>query len=226
MLVMEKRKDIAILKSLGASNSGIGFSFVITGGVAGFIGTIIGVSLGILLSLNINSIITFIEKIINTFTKLLYYIRDGKNYVPISLLDPAYYLETIPVTIPWKEVGIIALGTIVLSILVSIIPASKAAKEKPLNIIRIWEKNVNIFYKIMCDLDFDQLINDAVIFIQEIRGTEKRNKRLCMECASKRGIPTHNLDGSINPEKLSLEKSKRDYEKLVFRCASWKSIME
>ena len=49
-------------------------------------------------------------------------------------------------------------------------------------------------------------INDAVIFIQEIRGTEKRNKRLCMECASKRGIPTHNLDGSINPEKLSLEK--------------------
>ena len=136
MLVMEKRKDIAILKSLGASNGGIGFSFVITGGVAGFIGTIIGVPLGLLFSLNINSIIAFIEKIINTFTKLLYYIKDGKNYVPISLLDPAYYLETIPVIIPWKEVGIIALGTIVLSILVSIIPASKAAKEKPLNIIR------------------------------------------------------------------------------------------
>ena len=56
--------------------------------------------------------------------------------MPISLLDPAYYLESIPVIIPWQEVLIIVVGTILLSVLVSIIPASKAAKEKPLDIIR------------------------------------------------------------------------------------------
>ena len=136
MLVMEKRKDIAILKSLGASNSGIGLSFVMTGGVAGIVGTLIGIPLGLLCAVNINSIISFFEKIINTFTKLIYYIKDGKDYIPISLLDPAYYLETIPIVIPAKEILLIALSTILLSIAVSIIPASKAAKEKPLSIIR------------------------------------------------------------------------------------------
>jgi len=136
MLVMEKRKDIAILKSLGASNSGIGLSFVMTGGVAGIVGTLIGIPLGLLCAVNINSIISFFEKIINTFIKLIYYIKDGKDYIPISLLDPAYYLETIPIVIPAKEILLIALSTILLSIAVSIIPASKAAKEKPLSIIR------------------------------------------------------------------------------------------
>ena len=136
MLVMEKRKDIAILKSLGASNKGIGLSFVFAGGAAGFLGTLIGIPIGLLCAININSIISFFEKIINTFSKLIYYIIDGENYIPISLLDPAYYLETIPIVIPGKEILLIALGTVFLSILVSIIPASKAAKEKPLNIIR------------------------------------------------------------------------------------------
>ena len=136
MLVMEKRKDIAILKSLGASNKGIGSVFVLTGGVAGLLGTLIGIPLGLLCAVNINSIITFFEKIINTFTKLLYYIKDGSEYIPVSLLDPAYYLETIPIVIPGKEILIILFGTIILSVLVSIIPASKAAKEKPISIIR------------------------------------------------------------------------------------------
>ena len=68
MLVMEKRKDIAILKSLGASNGGIGLSFVLTGGAAGLLGTIIGIPLGLLCAVNINSIITLFENIINIFT--------------------------------------------------------------------------------------------------------------------------------------------------------------
>lgn len=136
MLVMEKRKDIAILKSLGASGKGIGFAFILTGAVAGLFGVLIGLPLGLLCAVNINSIITLFENIINGVTKFFYFIIDGREYVPISLLDPAYYLESIPVIIPWQEVLIIVVGTILLSVLVSIIPASKAAKEKPLDIIR------------------------------------------------------------------------------------------
>ena len=67
---------------------------------------------------------------------MIYFIADKGEYIPISLLDPAYYLETIPVVISGKEIGIIIVGTILLSILVSIIPAKKAGKEKPLDIIR------------------------------------------------------------------------------------------
>ena len=128
--------DIAILKSLGASGKGIGFAFILTGAVAGLFGVLIGLPLGLLCAVNINSIITLFENIINGVTKFFYFIIDGREYVPISLLDPAYYLESIPVIIPWQEVLIIVVGTILLSVLVSIIPASKAAKEKPLDIIR------------------------------------------------------------------------------------------
>ena len=61
---------------------------------------------------------------------------DVPHFSAIHILDPAYYLETIPVTIPLKEILFIMLITLVLCLLVSIIPAVKAGKEKPLSILR------------------------------------------------------------------------------------------
>ena len=49
-------------------------------------------------------------------------------------------------------------------------------------------------------------INDAVIFLQEVRGNEKKQLHLCMECATKKGIPTPTPGETFNPEKISLEK--------------------
>lgn len=136
MLVMERKKEIAILKSLGASNSGISTAFIFIGTCIGALGVLIGIPLGLLAAINVNSIIAFVEKIINFFTQLFYQIISKEGFSKIHLLDPAFYLEEIPIVIPFKELFIIVFITLVLSILVSVIPSIKAGKEKPFSILR------------------------------------------------------------------------------------------
>lgn len=137
MLVMERRKEIAILKSMGASNQGITFTFLLIALFIGICGLLLGFPLGILCSVNINAIISFLEKAIN-FVMLFGYnlFSVGNNFTPVSVLNPEYYLETIPVVLPFTELILICLLVLVLSIIVSIIPSVKAGKEKPLSILR------------------------------------------------------------------------------------------
>ena len=58
--------------------------------------------------------------------------------VPSSfhLLDPAYYLQDITVEIPWTEIIFIMFGTLILSVLVSIVPAIRAGREKIVDTLR------------------------------------------------------------------------------------------
>ena len=136
MLVKERRREIAILKSIGESNSGITLSFIMIGFAIGLAGVLAGIPLGLLISLNINGLISGLEKLLNFFRQAGYQLINRGDFSAIHILDPAYYLETIPVTIPVKEILFIMLITLVLCLLVSIIPAVKAGKEKPLSILR------------------------------------------------------------------------------------------
>ncbi len=136
MLVLERRKEIAVLKSMGASPAGITISYVLTGTFAGTAGVALGVPLGLLAAVNVNRILQFFEDLINLLTKFVYIITEGNSYVPIQLLNPEYYLESIPVIIPFNQLFAVALGTILLSVLVSVIPARNAGKEKPLAVLR------------------------------------------------------------------------------------------
>ena len=129
MLVMERKKEIAILKSLGGSSRGITLSFLFAGTACGVGGVIIGLPFGILITLYFNEIISYIEKSINFFSS---FFTDEK----IVLLDPSYYLSKVPVSISASSIFLIIIGTILLSVVVSIIPSIKAGKEKPLEIIR------------------------------------------------------------------------------------------
>lgn len=136
MLVLERRKEIAILKSLGASGAGISCVYILTGAAAGFVGTIAGIIPGVLCAVNINSMIQWIEKAINGIGRLVYTVFSSTDYTAVHLMDPAFYLESIPVTVSVKELLVIAAGTVLLSVLVSVIPAVRAGKDKPLNILR------------------------------------------------------------------------------------------
>ena len=138
MLVMERRKEIAILKSLGASPSGITLSFLITGMACGSGGVLLGLPVGLLASVNANQIVQFIERIVNMFAKVGYLIKGvpANEITAIKLMDPAYYLQEIPVDLPFAQILLIAGATILLSLIVSVIPAVKAGKEKPLDILR------------------------------------------------------------------------------------------
>lgn len=138
MLVMERQKEIAILKSIGATPSGITLSFLITGMACGCGGVLLGLPAGLLLAVNSNQIVKFLEMLVNGIAKLIYILKGTPltELTHINLMDPAYYLAEIPIEIPFNEILIIAGATILLSLIVSIIPSIKAGKEKPLDILR------------------------------------------------------------------------------------------
>ena len=138
MLVMERRKEIAILKSLGASPSGITLSFLITGMITGGMGVLLGIPLGLVCAVNFDRIIHWLEAVF-TFAGRFYFVLTGGNPElagQVHLLDPAFYLQNIPLSIPLGQLVIIGCGTLILSLLVSAIPAIKAGSEKPIETLR------------------------------------------------------------------------------------------
>lgn len=137
MFVIERNKEIAILKSLGASSQGITFSFLLIAMFIGFCGILIGVPIGILCAVNVNSILDFFENVINFVLSLGYNIfADAQNFVPVSVMNPEYYLQDIPIVLPFGELCAIVILVLILSVVVSIIPSVRAGKEKPLSILR------------------------------------------------------------------------------------------
>lgn len=141
MLSMERRREIAILKSIGGTSGGIVTSFLLTGFCTGAAGVLLGMPLGILCAVNVNRIIVLLEHIVNIFAQIWYSIQDllsisAESFVPVRLLDPAYYLDQIPVVLPFTELWYIAAGTLMLSVLVSVLPSIRAGAEKPVETLR------------------------------------------------------------------------------------------
>lgn len=137
MLVLERHREIAILLSVGTDANTITLSFFIAGMLTSFFGLLLGLPIGILLAINVNSLLRIIEKLINYFIlfgyKLFNTIHDRLEF---HILDPNYYLETIPISIDIQKILFIIIITFVLSAIVSIIPSIKAGREKPLDIMR------------------------------------------------------------------------------------------
>jgi len=129
MLSLERQKDIAVLKVTGSSVSGIRDIFLFGGFLTGLFGSVIGILLGLLIGTNINLIIRSLEIILSFFSGLF-------NGNEIKILDPGFYLETIPIIIDWNAVFLIGLFTIICSVLASWIPAHRAGKLKPMDLLR------------------------------------------------------------------------------------------
>ena len=129
MLVMERQKEIAILKSIGAKPNGITLAFLLASLACGAGGLIFGVPIGVLLTVFSNQIVNGLERLVNLFSA----IGGGGE---VHLMDPAYYLAEIPVEIPVNQIILIVVAVLFLSVVVSYIPSKKAGKEKPLDILR------------------------------------------------------------------------------------------
>jgi lipoprotein-releasing system permease protein len=120
MQVLEKTKDIGILRALGATGSDIKAIFVFLGFMIGLIGVIFGGALGVTMASNINSIADHIER----FT--------GFALFPSDI----YYLSKIPVKVSAPDVFTIAVFSLVLAVVASLYPAWKASRLNPVDAIR------------------------------------------------------------------------------------------
>lgn len=120
MMVHDKNKDIAILKTIGLSDKSIIRIFLNCGILTGFIGTFLGIILGILIAVNLDNIKCICENITGT-----------------AIFDPVvYYLSQLPSEIHVIDIVKVSSMTIIVSILASIYPAWRAAKLDPIVILR------------------------------------------------------------------------------------------
>lgn len=120
MLVKDKIKDIAILRTFGASKNSILKIFFLTGAYIGVFGTIFGVFLGLLFALNIENIRQFLQK-----------------FLGVELFNAEiYFLSRLPAKVIWSEVGIVAAIALFLSFLATFYPAYRASRLDPVEALR------------------------------------------------------------------------------------------
>jgi lipoprotein-releasing system permease protein len=129
MLVLERQRDIGVLKAAGASPGGTSRIFLWGSCLTGLTGAAAGISAGLIIGNCINPLIHGLENILGFFSGLFH---GGE----IKILDPGFYLETIPIIIDWTAVFFIALFTVACSVIASWIPARQAGKIKPIEILR------------------------------------------------------------------------------------------
>ncbi|MDR2740428.1 MAG: ABC transporter permease [Treponema sp.] len=129
MLAIERQRDIAVLKAFGTNPKGISRIFIWGAFLTGITGGIIGIALGLGIGSAINPIIHGLEKALGFFSALFH---GGE----VKILDPGYYLENIPLVVDWKAVFIIGIGTTLMSMLASWIPARRAGAVPPIELLR------------------------------------------------------------------------------------------
>jgi lipoprotein-releasing system permease protein len=120
MVVMEKNKDIAILKSMGASPKGILKIFMIEGLVIGVVGTTLGAISGLLIALNLEKVTGFVE---NLFGFKI-------------LASDVYYIDKLPSQINPGDIWIITGTAILISLLATLYPSWRASKLDPAEALR------------------------------------------------------------------------------------------
>jgi lipoprotein-releasing system permease protein len=116
MLVKDKTRDIAILRTMGASRGSVLRVFLIIGASIGVVGTLAGFLLGLLLATNLDSIRTALNKAFDA------------NLFPAEF----YFLSRLPAIVDTREVTTIVVMTLAIAIVASIFPAWKAASLDPI----------------------------------------------------------------------------------------------
>ena len=120
MTVTDKQADIAILRTLGASPASVMKIFMIQGALVGLLGTALGVGGGVLIALNVDVIVPFIESLF------------GVQFLPRDI----YLISALPSDLRWSDVWRIGGMAVVLAFLATLYPSWWAARVRPADALR------------------------------------------------------------------------------------------
>ncbi|HEU5398760.1 MAG TPA: lipoprotein-releasing ABC transporter permease subunit [Gammaproteobacteria bacterium] len=120
MAVTDKQADIAILRTLGAAPRSIMGIFIVQGTIIGFLGTVTGLVLGVVLARNLNDIMHFLQRVFHT------------EFLPSSV----YYISDLPADIYMSDVLKITIASFLLTVLSTLYPAWRAARTQPAEALR------------------------------------------------------------------------------------------
>ena len=120
MVVTDKESDIAILRTLGASQSSILSIFIVQGTLIGIAGTIAGMAGGVALAAHVETLVPAIEGFFDT-----------------KFLSPdVYYISAVPSDMRWRDVAAVGAVAFVMSVLATIYPAWRASRVQPVEALR------------------------------------------------------------------------------------------
>jgi lipoprotein-releasing system permease protein len=120
MVVTDKQADIAILRTLGATPKTIMLIFMVQGTLIGFTGTLLGVIGGILLALNVTSIVNALQSLLH-----------------MQLFSSSvYFLDYLPSELDWGDLWHICVMALFLSLIATLYPAWKASRIQPAEALR------------------------------------------------------------------------------------------
>ena len=120
MAVTDKRADIAILRTLGATPGSIMKIFMVQGALIGIFGTFIGVAGGVLLALNIDVVVPFLERLLSVQ----------------FLAKEVYYISELPSDLQQSDVLTIGLVSLLLSLIATLYPSWRASRINPAEALR------------------------------------------------------------------------------------------
>ncbi len=115
MVVIEKQGEIAILQTLGLSQAGVVKIFITQGMINGLWGVMLGAIAGVLLSLNLNTLLSFLG---------------------VNVFGAGYATQTLPVQIKSHQIMIIVLSALTMSFISTLYPAFRASKTQPAEVLR------------------------------------------------------------------------------------------
>lgn len=120
MAVKDKQADIAILRTLGATPREIARIFLVQGSLIGLVGTLLGVGFGALIAYNIGVIVPFIENVL------------GIEFLPQQI----YFISQLPSNPQLLDISIVAIASLLLSLLATLYPSWRAARLQPARVLR------------------------------------------------------------------------------------------